>query len=105
MTFWTLDRVADALTAVAVTPPPRGSRPLAAVSTDTRSVATGNLFVALRGERFDAHAFVRDAVEKGAAAVVVSDVTAAWLRTAAPARWAAMALASVRRASSVATSQ
>lgn len=42
------------------------------VSTDTRTVAPGDLFIALVGERFDAHAFVPLAVEKGAAAVVVS---------------------------------
>ena len=51
--------------------------PLSAVSTDTRTVGPGNLFVALRGERFDAHEFLADAVAKGAAAVVVSDVRAA----------------------------
>jgi len=76
-TFWTLDRVADALASIAVTPPPRGSTPLSAVNTDTRSVAAQNLFVALRGERFDAHDFLADAVAKGATAVVVSDATRA----------------------------
>jgi UDP-N-acetylmuramoyl-tripeptide--D-alanyl-D-alanine ligase len=47
------------------------------VSTDTRSVTSGNLFVALRGERFDAHAFLAEAVAKGAAALVVSEPKAA----------------------------
>ena len=75
--FWTLDRVAEALAPIAVTPPPRGATSLSAVNTDTRTVAPGNLFVALRGERFDAHEFLRDAAGKGAAAVVVSDATAA----------------------------
>ena len=74
--FWTLDRVAEALASVAVTPPPRGSAPLSAVNTDTRTVAAGNLFVALRGERFDAHEFLADAVAKGATALVVSDAKA-----------------------------
>jgi UDP-N-acetylmuramoyl-tripeptide--D-alanyl-D-alanine ligase len=72
-----LDRVADALSSVAVTPLPRGSAALSAVSTDTRSVASGNLFVALHGERFDAHDFLSDAVGKGATAVVVSRASAA----------------------------
>jgi UDP-N-acetylmuramoyl-tripeptide--D-alanyl-D-alanine ligase len=76
-TFWTLDRVADALASVAVSPHPRGIAGLSAVSTDTRTVGAGNLFVALRGERFDAHEFLADAVAKGAAAVVVSDAKAA----------------------------
>ena len=75
--FWTLDRVADALSSVAVTPLPRGSTPLSAVNTDTRTVGAGNLFVALRGERFDAHEFVAQAVAKGATALVVSDAKAA----------------------------
>jgi UDP-N-acetylmuramoyl-tripeptide--D-alanyl-D-alanine ligase len=75
--FWTLDRVAEALASLAVTPPPRGSSPLSSVSTDTRTVAAGNLFVALRGERFDAHEFLADAVAKGATALVVSDAKAA----------------------------
>jgi UDP-N-acetylmuramoyl-tripeptide--D-alanyl-D-alanine ligase len=42
-------------------------------STDTRSIATGDTFLALRGENFDGHAFVRDALARGAAALVVSD--------------------------------
>ena len=47
------------------------------VSTDTRSVRPGELFVALRGERFDAHDFVSVAREKGAlAAVVAADALA-----------------------------
>ena len=75
--FWTLDRVADAIASIAVTPPPRGHASLGGVSSDTRSVASGDLFVALRGERFDAHTFLADAVAKGAAALVVSDVSAA----------------------------
>lgn len=40
------------------------------VSTDSRTVAAGELFVALRGPNFDGHAFVAAAVERGAAAVL-----------------------------------
>jgi UDP-N-acetylmuramoyl-tripeptide--D-alanyl-D-alanine ligase len=76
-TFWTLDRVADALADVATTPHPRGSAAISSVNTDTRTVANGNLFVALKGERFDAHDFLADAVQKGASAVVVDDATKA----------------------------
>ena len=43
-----------------------------AISTDTRVIAPGALFVALRGERFDAHDFVAQAESAGAAAVMVS---------------------------------
>jgi len=42
------------------------------VSTDTRSVQTGELFIALKGENFDAHEFIQQAVAAGAVAAVVS---------------------------------
>ena len=41
------------------------------VSTDTRTITPGALFVALRGERYDAHDFVRTAHERGATAALV----------------------------------
>jgi UDP-N-acetylmuramoyl-tripeptide--D-alanyl-D-alanine ligase len=41
------------------------------IATDSRAIEAGNLFVALRGERFDAHAFALQAVDAGAVAVVV----------------------------------
>ena len=43
------------------------------VSTDSRSIGGGELFVALRGERFDGHAFIDKAVGQGAAGVVVME--------------------------------
>ena len=45
------------------------------VTTDSRDVQDGDLFVAIRGARFDGHAFVSQALDKGAAAVMVSDAT------------------------------
>ena len=42
-----------------------------AVSTDSRSLKAGDLFFALRGDNFDGHDFVVDAVNAGACAVVV----------------------------------
>jgi UDP-N-acetylmuramoyl-tripeptide--D-alanyl-D-alanine ligase len=41
------------------------------VSTDSRTVDAGDLFVALRGERFDGHRFVERALEKGAHGALV----------------------------------
>jgi UDP-N-acetylmuramoyl-tripeptide--D-alanyl-D-alanine ligase len=41
------------------------------VSTDSRTVGKGDLFVALRGERYDGHAFVMSAARSGAAAAMV----------------------------------
>jgi UDP-N-acetylmuramoyl-tripeptide--D-alanyl-D-alanine ligase len=45
-----------------------------AVSTDTRTLAAGMLFVALKGERHDAHEFAATAREQGAAALLVERV-------------------------------
>ncbi|MCX2959050.1 MAG: Mur ligase domain-containing protein, partial [Serratia symbiotica] len=42
------------------------------VKTDTRKVTAGCLFVALKGERFDAHDFAAAAVAAGAGALLVS---------------------------------
>jgi UDP-N-acetylmuramoyl-tripeptide--D-alanyl-D-alanine ligase len=41
------------------------------VSTDSRSISAGDLFVALRGERFDGHEFLKTAAAAGAAAAMV----------------------------------
>jgi UDP-N-acetylmuramoyl-tripeptide--D-alanyl-D-alanine ligase len=43
------------------------------VSTDTRSVGKGQLFVAIRGERYDGHDFLGAAKERGAAAALVDE--------------------------------
>ena len=42
-----------------------------AVSTDTRAITPGALFVALRGENFDAHDFIAEAEAKGAGALLL----------------------------------
>ena len=41
------------------------------VSTDSRTLTPGVIFVALRGERFDAHAFLADVAARGAAGAVI----------------------------------
>lgn len=51
------------------------------VSTDSRTLASGELFVALTGERFDGHEFLPVAIERGAAAVLVSRPVATSLPT------------------------
>lgn len=45
------------------------------VSTDTRTIREGDLYIALKGERFDGHEYCRIAVEKGACAVVVNNAS------------------------------
>lgn len=71
---WTHERVRAALSPP--DPPPSAGATFAGVSTDTRTLAAGELFVAIAGENFDGHDFVSDAVASGAAGVVVSRAVA-----------------------------
>ena len=48
-----------------------GNETIPHITTDTRRVAPGDLFVALRGENFDGADFAAEALHKGAAAVLV----------------------------------
>ncbi len=48
-----------------------GDDEFAGVSIDSRTIERGQLFVALRGDRFDGHAFIAAAAERGAAALLV----------------------------------
>ena len=48
-----------------------GDVPFTAVSTDSRHIGRGELFVALRGERFDGHEFLGGAASRGAAAAII----------------------------------
>ncbi|MGM0556256.1 MAG: UDP-N-acetylmuramoyl-tripeptide--D-alanyl-D-alanine ligase, partial [Myxococcota bacterium] len=54
-----------------------GEETVARLSTDTRDLDGGALFVALVGERFDAHDFLEDARQAGARAAIVHDEQAA----------------------------
>ncbi|SFU29074.1 UDP-N-acetylmuramoyl-tripeptide--D-alanyl-D-alanine ligase [Pseudoduganella namucuonensis] len=51
---------------------------ISGVSTDSRTVAAGALFVALRGETFDAHDFLEQVAGKGVAAVVAEQLPEGW---------------------------
>jgi len=75
--FWTLRRAAAALGAQLVSGPRLDDRALSGVSTDSRSLPQGALFVALRGDQHDAHAWLEQARDAGAAAVVVERPEAA----------------------------
>ena len=61
-----------------------GATRFESVGTDSRRVRDGELFVALRGERFDAHDFVPDALAGGAVAALIDHQGFARLRTARP---------------------
>ncbi len=45
---------------------------IASITTDTRNINPGDVFVALRGENFDGHEFVIEAIAKGAIAAIVT---------------------------------
>ena len=46
------------------------------VSIDTRSLNPGDLFIAIKGDALDGHAYVADALKRGAAAAIVSEIPA-----------------------------
>jgi UDP-N-acetylmuramoyl-tripeptide--D-alanyl-D-alanine ligase len=72
--------IADILTALPGAQYVNGADALAfdGVSTDSRTVAPGALFVALRGEVFDAHDFLPQVATKDVAAVVVEALPEGW---------------------------
>ena len=43
---------------------------ISSISTDTRKITKGSIFIAIRGEKFDGHDYAKKAVELGAAAVI-----------------------------------
>jgi UDP-N-acetylmuramoyl-tripeptide--D-alanyl-D-alanine ligase len=65
---WTADEVRAALELNA----PAGVMEFSGISTDTRAIAPGSLFVALRGANFDGHDYLEQAARSGAMAAVVS---------------------------------
>lgn len=48
---------------------------ISGVSTDTRTIKEGDIYIALKGENFDGHNYTSDAILKGAYAVVVNSAT------------------------------
>ena len=75
MTMLLLQTAAELLPDARLILPP-GADPaalrIARVHTDTRTLQAGDLFVALKGERFDAHDFLPQARAAGAVAVLAS---------------------------------
>ncbi|HKT59085.1 MAG TPA: Mur ligase domain-containing protein, partial [Gemmatimonadales bacterium] len=68
MTVWTAGRVRAALD---LPPGPNDGVTFAGISTDSRALAPGTLFVALAGDRFDGHDYLEAAAGAGATGVVV----------------------------------
>ena len=53
---------------------PTGQQTFSGVSTDSRTLPAGALYIALSGEKFDGHDYAAEAIAKGAAGIVVSRV-------------------------------
>lgn len=74
MTFWTPRNLRAVVGGQWLRQPTGGDGALlTGISTDTRAVKPGEVFVALRGERFDAHDFLDSAASAGAAMLIVSE--------------------------------
>src|SRR5713226_9576645 len=71
MPTWSVAEIVQRTQGVLVWGDPQ--RQVQGVSTDSRTVSAGALFVALRGEYFDGHQFVATALQRGAAAVLLAD--------------------------------
>ena len=69
-----------------------------AVSSDSRAIAPGDLFVALQGERFDGSAFVAGALQGGAAAAMVNADRADELAATLPSQSSILAVEDTRLA-------
>jgi UDP-N-acetylmuramoyl-tripeptide--D-alanyl-D-alanine ligase len=51
---------------------PDDYKPVNSVSIDSRSLSKNSLFVAIKGDNFDGHMFIRKAIKKGATAVLIN---------------------------------
>lgn len=69
--LWTRDQVVEATAGTG-----DGDFAATGVSIDSRTVAKGDLFIAIVGPNFDGHEFVEDALAKGAAGAVIARPTA-----------------------------
>ncbi|MGD8254697.1 MAG: UDP-N-acetylmuramoyl-tripeptide--D-alanyl-D-alanine ligase [Syntrophobacterales bacterium] len=68
--LWTLNEVLEATGGQLLVQ--GGEQSFSKISTDSRTLDQGDLFVALKGEQFDGHQFLEQAVSRGAAGVVVA---------------------------------
>lgn len=69
--FWRLGDLAASVGGRWLSPPSDANSQVRGISIDTRTLRSGELFVAIRGERFDGHDYVKPALNAGAAAAVV----------------------------------
>lgn len=72
MNFWTPDHLRSVCAGTWLSRPPAiEAAPLAGLSIDSRALTPGQVFVAIKGDRFDGHDFLAAAVEAGAPMLIV----------------------------------
>lgn len=73
--FWNLDSLAAHVRGSWISMPSKALRATAlkGLSTDSRAVESGQVFLALKGEKFDGHEFLAQAISRGASALIVSE--------------------------------
>lgn len=71
--FWTPDGLRVASGGTWLARPADGAAPISGVSIDSRSIASGQAFIAVKGDRTDGHLYNSDAIARGASLLVVSD--------------------------------
>ncbi|MGB8526195.1 MAG: Mur ligase family protein, partial [Rhodoplanes sp.] len=79
--LWTVDQMADAMRAERANAPPTS---VIGISIDSRTIAPGEAFFAIAGDRHDGHDFVTAALDKGAGLAVVAAEKRAALPANAP---------------------
>ena len=80
MLLFTVDEIVEAVGGKLLdSTPALMDKKITGVSTDTRNIKQGDLFIPLAGERFDGHFFLDEAIEKGAAAVLLHREDAGFL--------------------------
>ncbi|MBL0926103.1 MAG: UDP-N-acetylmuramoyl-tripeptide--D-alanyl-D-alanine ligase [Phycisphaerales bacterium] len=76
MTFWTYEGVRTAAGGAWIVRPAAPEGGIAGLSTDTRELKAGQAFLALKGARYDGHAFLAQAAAAGAGLLIVSERSA-----------------------------
>ena len=75
MSLFTVEELREVISAKVLAGEKPGwmKRPIRHISLDSRIIGSGDLFVAMMGERFDGHDFVGAALSRGAAGAIVQD--------------------------------